>query len=85
MNNRRLTKITMETHEVTIVRIKQSQLTRQFCRVCRTDEWHLPVARAAAVLRISETAVFRLIENKRFHSTETDAGELLVCRNSLEK
>ena len=83
MKAKQQTEITIETHEITIIRVNARQTTTVFCDVCRTRLGHFSVARAAAVLKISETAVFRLVENRQIHSTETAAGALLVCSNSL--
>ncbi|HEY0461439.1 MAG TPA: hypothetical protein VGC97_20050 [Pyrinomonadaceae bacterium] len=83
MKAKRETEITIETHEITIIRLHTYQSTTVFCRRCRARLKHFSVARAAAVLKISETAIFRLVEDGQVHSTETAAGRLLVCGNSL--
>jgi hypothetical protein len=80
---RRPTEITIETHEITIIRVSTRQTTTAFCRDCQANVEHFSVARAAAVLKISETSLFRLVEDGKIHSTETAAGRLLVCGNSL--
>lgn len=85
MRKKQRTEIRFETHEVTIIRFRQTQSATRFCAACRASVRHLPISRAAAILRISETEVFRLVESKQIHSTETETGELLVCQNSLEK
>lgn len=83
MKTKRRTEITMETHEVTIIRLRENQSPTRFCRACRASVRHLPIARAALFLGISETAAFRLVENNQVHSAESDAGALLICQNSL--
>jgi hypothetical protein len=83
MKAKQQTEITIETHEVTIIRFGTRQTTNVFCTACGTNLKHFSVARAAAVLKISEAAVFRLVEDGQIHSTETAAGALLVCSNSL--
>ena len=83
MKAKRQTEITIETHEITIIRVGTHQTTTVFCAECRTRLKHFSVARAAAVLKISETAIFRLVEGGQVHSTETAAGRLLVCGTSL--
>jgi hypothetical protein len=77
------TEITIETHETTIIRVSTRQTANAFCEICRTTHKHFSVRRAAAILRLSETAIFRLVEDGKIHSTETAAGRLLVCGNSL--
>ena len=83
MKAKRQTEITIETHEIMIIRITTRQTANAFCELCRTRLKHFSVARASAVLKISEAAVFRLVEDGQVHSTETAAGALLVCSNSL--
>jgi len=38
---------------------------------------------AAAFARLSQRAIFRLIESNQLHFTETPDGILLICVNSL--
>ena len=76
------TEIRIETHELTVIRVRQSQSVTVFCPFCELQALHLTVARATAVLQISETAVFRLVEGGTVHSIETRSGTLLVCSNS---
>lgn len=77
------TEITIETHETTIVRVNTRQTITVFCEICRAARKHFSVRRAAALLRLSETAIFRLVEDRQVHSTETAGGALFVCGNSL--
>src|SRR5438128_7477565 len=77
------TEITIETHETTIIRVSTRQTANAFCEICRTTHKHFSVRRAAAILRLSETAIFRLVEDRQVHSTENAAGALFVCINSL--
>ena len=83
METKQRTEITIETHETTIIRVSSHQTATAFCEICRTTHKHFSVRRVAAILRLSETAIFRLVEDGRVHSTETAAGALLVCSNSL--
>jgi hypothetical protein len=77
------TEIKYESHELTIIRIHRSQTAIAFCALCEQKVLHLSIARAAAALQVSETAVFRLVESGTLHSCETSAGALLVCGNSV--
>lgn len=77
------TEIRIETHELTVIRVRRSQTATVFCSLCQLKVLHLTVARAAAALQLSETAVFRLVEGGSVHSTETRSGALLVCSNSV--
>lgn len=77
------TEMKLETHELTIIRIQRSQAVSAFCQKCEREVLHLNIARSAAVLKISETEAFRLVESGEVHSLETTVGRLLVCSNSL--
>ena len=79
----RRTEITVETHQVTIIHLSQHQTATAFCEGCQTTLSHLSVFRAAALLRLRETAMFRLVESGQLHATENAQGSLLVCANSL--
>jgi hypothetical protein len=83
METKHRTEITIETHETTIIRVSMRQTVNAFCEICRTTHKHFSVRRAAAILRLSETAIFRLVEDGQVHSTENAAGALFVCINSL--
>jgi len=83
MKNKRRTKITIETHEITIIRFNQNQSAIRFCPQCEAVSRFLPVARVAELLQISEMSVFGLLESREVHSTETETGALLICRSSL--
>jgi hypothetical protein len=77
------TEIKFETHELTVIRVHRSQSVTVFCEQCEVNVRHLSVARASAVLAVSETRVFRLVESGAVHWLETPAGSLLVCGNSI--
>ena len=44
---------------------------------------YFSVSRAATVLGFSETAIFRLAESGKVHSSENAVGSLLICSDSL--
>lgn len=77
------TEMKLETIESTVIRIRRSQAVSAFCQKCEAEVLHLTITRAAAVLQISETEAFHLVENEKVHSWETAAGVLLVCGNSI--
>lgn len=79
------TEIEFESHELTVIRVRRSQTVTAFCALCEKKVRHLSVARAAAVLRLSETAVFRLVESGAVHSMETASGRLYLCGNSVSE
>jgi hypothetical protein len=80
---KRRTEITIETHEVTVIHLSQLQTAMACCKRCQTMLTHFSVLRAAAILGLGETAIFRLIESQQLHGTETADGRLLICANSL--
>ena len=82
MKAKRRMEIRRETHELTIIRFRQSR-SRIFCETCAAHVSHLRVGQAALALSLPETAIFRLAESSQIHSTETVAGSLLLCGNSL--
>lgn len=76
------TKIRFEKRELKFVRPSGGGGPKLFCRDCRTETFHWPVARAAAVLGASEMTVFQWAETGRIHSTETAEGRLWICADS---
>lgn len=77
------TEMKLETYESTVIKIRRSQAVTAFCQKCGHEVLHLTIARAAAVLKISETEAFHLVESGQVHSWETAAGVLLVCGDSI--
>ena len=83
MEIKRRTEITVETHEITIIRVSSGNATEAFCVVCRAAQKHFSVRRAAAVLRLSEKELFRMVESEQLHSVENVRGELFICGSSI--
>jgi hypothetical protein len=83
MKTKRSMEITVETHAVTVIRINRRQTVTIFCDICRKPISHFSVFHAAAAMKLSETAVFRLAERGRVHSMENSTGSLFICGNSL--
>lgn len=83
MKAKKRLEIVWETHEITTISFKGNYSARVFCQSCQSDAPHLTVSEAASVANISEAAVFRLAEAGEIHYLETEAGALLVCRNSF--
>ena len=84
MKEKKRLEITLETHELTIVRFQRAQ-TLDFCVVCRAYTPHLSIAEAVSVTDLSETAVFRLALNGRLHAHENPDGRIALCGNSLAR
>ena len=81
MNHTKRTEITLETHEVTVIRFRQ---TRQlFCELCRETVPHVALARVLAAHLYSEAEIARLTDNGRLHSIRRADGTLFLCSRSL--
>lgn len=84
MKNTRRTKITAETYELTVIRVKKNQTAADsYCAVCRKRAEHLTVAQTVTVLALSEREIYCLAANGRIHSRVNSAGTLLLCGHSL--
>ena len=82
MKNRKHTEISLETHEITIIRMKNRRTA--FCEFCQTEVWMLPPEAAALISQSTSRTIFRRVEAGELHFIETSEGALLVCSNSLE-
>jgi len=82
MNRRKRSAITIETHEVWVIR-KPRQPRLSFCSKCGTAAQMLEPAEAARLARVSLRALFRWVEEGRVHFTEAPDGGLFICLNSL--
>jgi hypothetical protein len=83
MKTKRRTEITMETHEITIIRFAQRQKLPIFCEACRAYVPHLSVAQASSVLPLSKAEISRLIASKQIHLTKNAGGDEQLCGKSL--
>lgn len=54
-----------------------------WCAACNAQVDMVPVDEAAILQRVDSRTIFRWVEAKRVHSSETANGLLLVCLNSL--
>ena len=77
------TEIKIETHERRMIRLNRQQTNADFCEACMATVMYFSVSRAAAVLELSETAIFRLAESGKIHSLENPVGSLMICGDSL--
>ena len=83
MKEKKRLEVVWETREITTISFRRNRPATIYCQPCHAETLHLTVSEAAAILRFSEFAIFRLVETNQFHSTETAAGLTLVCGNSL--
>lgn len=83
MKTKQRLEITVETHEVTILRFNQRRATMIFCEMCQAQVPHLNIAQTISVLSLSELAFNDLVTTGQIHSTENPDGLLFVCGSSL--
>lgn len=80
----RKTKITIETHSITIIRARGG-LFSTHCEHCLKTVSAFAPEQIAAFLRLDLTEVCRRIETGELHLTETGRTVALVCGNSENK
>lgn len=76
------TEITIETHEVMVIR-RQGSYPQSHCRRCGEQATMLSLDEATALSNISTRKLFRLVEDGKLHFIETPKGTLLICSESL--
>ena len=79
---RKRSAITIETHEVWVIR-KPRQTLLSFCLECGAEARMLEPAEAARLARVSQRTIYRWVEERRMHFTETADDRLFICLNSL--
>ena len=78
MTNKKRTEITVETHEVTIIRTRGRLSV--FCEICQAEAQVFSPPQIVSVFRLELAEIKQLFQNKRIHfvgSTE------MLCGNSL--
>jgi len=75
------TEITIETERMLF--ISSPRRVVGWCDACAEEVEMLPVDDAAILRRVKSRTIFRQVEAKQVHSTETANGLLLICLNSL--
>ncbi len=81
MNRKR--RITIETHSVTVIRMKSGTVSA-FCESCREEVTAFSPARIAALLRLDPAEVCRRIETNQIHLTRRERGAALICGSLLK-
>jgi hypothetical protein len=81
MRRTRKLKITVEKERFLVLRHEQE--VEQWCTDCRAMVRMIRPAAAAAVAAVSDRTIFRQIESRRLHFSETQAGAVLICLNSI--
>lgn len=80
---KRRVEITIQTDRLLIVRRSGSN-TPAWCEACAGLTRMLTVDEAATVARSTSRAIYQRVEAAQLHFTESPAGSLLICLNSLE-
>jgi hypothetical protein len=76
-------RITVENERLLVV--SQRQGSESWCQDCNGKARMLRPGEAAALADVSDRTIFRQIESRRLHFTETSDGAVLICLNSLLK
>jgi hypothetical protein len=82
MKTKRRTKITMEKHEVYVIRSSR-KLGGVLCNECSERVFLVTVDEAVQISSLSSRAIYRLIEERRIHFAETADGVGLICPATL--
>ena len=56
-----------------------------FCPICKENALFVQPSYLARFFGLSERRIFRSIENGDVHFNEDDAGQMLICLNSLSR
>ena len=82
MKASRITEITVETHEVFVIR-RQKKSFQAWCAECAATVQMAAPEQAAIIAGVTWLEIARRVEAGRVHFTEMSDGGLLVCVNSL--
>ena len=80
----RKTKVTVETHQVLVVR-RGGRLDEDWCTQCCREVRMVTADEAAALAGVSLRAICRGVEVGALHFKEPGDGLLFICLNSLVK
>jgi hypothetical protein len=83
MRRTRKMKITVENERLLVVSRRRG--SESWCDECSARVRMLSPGEAAALASVSDRTIFRQIESRRLHFTETSEGAVLICLNSLLK
>ena len=78
---KRRTEIIIETDRLLVVRKVRRAVA--WCAPCSGFVSMVTTDEAAALARVTSRTIFRWVESGQVHYTETAAGLLLICPNSL--
>jgi hypothetical protein len=76
---KRRTEITIETHSLTIIRLRGAKTDYVYCRECRTQVAGFSAPHASLIFKVSASELERLCQNREIHFATSDA----LCARSL--
>ncbi len=76
---RRRTEITIETHSLTIIRMRGGKTDSAFCEICRRDVQIFAPAHAALIFRVNAGFLETLFRSNQIHAVSENA----LCAASL--
>jgi hypothetical protein len=79
----RVRRITVESERLLVVVHQKG--AESWCPGCGANVTMVGLEEAVAIAAVSRRVIFRQIEERRLHFSETTPGELLICLNSLLK
>ena len=82
MRRKRKTEITVEFEEVFVIRRPRRSIMA-WCAECADQVRMVAPDEAATAASVSSRTIYRWVEARRIHFTETPEGFLLICHNSL--
>jgi hypothetical protein len=82
-DTKRRIEITVERQRLVLVK-RSNPSTTIWCETCAERPPMLTLDEAARLLGISERDIFRRVEAREVHYTETAGGRLYVCGSSLQ-
>ena len=82
MGTKRITEIEILKHETLVIRTPSGGL-RPLCQLCDGTRTMITPDEAGVIAGISLRHIFRWVETALVHFSETPAGQIYVCANSL--
>lgn len=76
---KRRTEITIETHSLTIIRMRGGKTDSAFCENCRREMQFFTPAQAALIFRVNAEFLETLLGSNQIHAVGEDA----ICAGSL--
>ena len=83
MAGKRRTVITIESHQLTVVRSRRA--IEMWCKECGKELPMLTPEAAAALVGIPPRAIYRSIESGELHFIDTGGGAVLICSGSFRR